>query len=171
MRFLKRRLGVTTLTRMTMLTGRAERKRSKSNHDSKNCSGIKTVTWSVIWLWKLQFTILTFSHRSSTYISDGESEGSLPPWSFQLLEYQWPEGEFKQTSSELPTLPISFWQRQPQYPWSPTWTLSDCLWPLFHEHAFKYCLPDFAHKGGTRVQIQYNIWQNHCFGFKNDWNQ
>ena len=30
------------------------------------------------------------------------------PRSFQLLEYQWPEGEFKQTSSELLTLPISF---------------------------------------------------------------
>ena len=29
-----------------------------SNHDSKNCSEIRTVTWSVIWLWKLQFTIL-----------------------------------------------------------------------------------------------------------------
>ena len=31
-----------------------------SNHDSKNCSEIRTVTWSVIWLWKLQFTILIF---------------------------------------------------------------------------------------------------------------
>ena len=31
-----------------------------SNHDSKNCSEIKTVTWSIIWLWKLQFTILIF---------------------------------------------------------------------------------------------------------------
>ena len=28
-----------------------------SNHDSKNCSEIKTVTWSVIWLWKLKFSI------------------------------------------------------------------------------------------------------------------
>ena len=31
-----------------------------SNHDSKNCSEIRTVTWSVIWLWKLQFTMLIF---------------------------------------------------------------------------------------------------------------
>ena len=31
------------------------------NHDSKNCSDIRVVTWSVIWLWKLQFTILMFS--------------------------------------------------------------------------------------------------------------
>ena len=31
-----------------------------SNHNSKNCSEIGTVTWSVIWLWKLQFTILIF---------------------------------------------------------------------------------------------------------------
>ena len=30
------------------------------NHDSKNCSEIRIVTWSVIWLWKLQFTILIF---------------------------------------------------------------------------------------------------------------
>ena len=36
------------------------RKRIWSNHISKNCSEIKTVTWSVIWLWKLQFTILIF---------------------------------------------------------------------------------------------------------------
>ena len=28
-----------------------------SNHDSKNCSEIRTVTWSVIWLWKLKFSI------------------------------------------------------------------------------------------------------------------
>ena len=28
-----------------------------SNHDSKNCSEIETVTWSVIWLWKLKFSI------------------------------------------------------------------------------------------------------------------
>ena len=28
-----------------------------SNHDSKNCSEIKTVTWLVIWLWKLKFSI------------------------------------------------------------------------------------------------------------------
>ena len=33
------------------------RKRIWSNHISKNCSEIKTVTWSVIWLWKLQITI------------------------------------------------------------------------------------------------------------------
>ena len=26
----------------------------------QNCSEIRTMTWSVIWLWKLQFTILTF---------------------------------------------------------------------------------------------------------------
>ena len=39
-----------------------------SNHDSKNCSEIRTVTWSVIWLWKLQFTILIFfSLRSSNH--------------------------------------------------------------------------------------------------------
>ena len=31
-----------------------------SNHDSKNCSEIRTVTWSVIWFWKLKFTILIF---------------------------------------------------------------------------------------------------------------
>ena len=31
-----------------------------SNHDSKSCSEIRTVTWSVIWLCKLQFTILIF---------------------------------------------------------------------------------------------------------------
>ena len=31
-----------------------------SNHDSKNCSEIRAVTWLVIWLWKLQFTILIF---------------------------------------------------------------------------------------------------------------
>ena len=31
-----------------------------SNHDSKNCSEIRTVMWSVIWLWKSQFTILIF---------------------------------------------------------------------------------------------------------------
>ena len=31
-----------------------------SNYDSKNCSEIRAVTWSVIWLWKLLFTILTF---------------------------------------------------------------------------------------------------------------
>ena len=28
-----------------------------SNHDSKNCSEIRTVTWLVIWLWKLKFSI------------------------------------------------------------------------------------------------------------------
>ena len=31
-----------------------------SNHDSKNCSEIMTVTWTVIWLWKLQFTTSIF---------------------------------------------------------------------------------------------------------------
>ena len=31
-----------------------------NGHDSKNCSEIRTVTWSVIWLCKLQFTILIF---------------------------------------------------------------------------------------------------------------
>ena len=31
-----------------------------SDHDSENCSEIRTVRWSVIWLWKLQFTILIF---------------------------------------------------------------------------------------------------------------
>ena len=35
------------------------------NHNSKNCSEIRTVTWLVIWLWKMQFTILIFSHRST----------------------------------------------------------------------------------------------------------
>ena len=28
-----------------------------SNHDSKNCSEIRTVTWLVIWLWKLKISI------------------------------------------------------------------------------------------------------------------
>ena len=28
-----------------------------SNHDSKNFSEIRTVTWSVIWLWKMKFSI------------------------------------------------------------------------------------------------------------------
>ena len=31
-----------------------------SNRDSKNSSEIRKVTWSVIWLWKLQFMILIF---------------------------------------------------------------------------------------------------------------
>ena len=31
-----------------------------SNHDFKNCSEIRTVMWSVIQLWKLQFKMLTF---------------------------------------------------------------------------------------------------------------
>ena len=34
-----------------------------SNHDSKNCSEIRTTTSSVIWLWKLQFAILIFFNQ------------------------------------------------------------------------------------------------------------
>ena len=46
-----------------------------SNHDSKNYSEIRTVTWSVIWLWKLQFTTLIFFIIIDYHHFEAETQG------------------------------------------------------------------------------------------------
>ena len=104
-----------------------------SNHDSKNCSEIKTVTWLVICLWKLKFSISTTRLLTTSQFQFQNSSWNHD-WTIFLLQnwknvryIKWEKAQCKMRKSEKTTF---------QWP-----KVSRLLITLpRHRHDFRTCL-------------------------------